>query len=522
MKTQQLIKYMFGLLLGGGLIFGGTSLQAQTMVCATDSVELQAGTFTGTIQWQSSTDNVNFGNITGANTPSHVVLPASKTWYRAQIVDGTCDPVYSDTAEVIPTAQPIITVNGPMTFCPGDSTELMAPSGTGYLWSNGETTQNIIVYASGSYSVAVSDTNGCTVSSDTVMISVINVTADAGADTTLNCGDSLMLGGSPTATGGTAPYTYLWGPDRGLSSTTAANPMLYPICAGAYWVTVTDTSGCMDSDTINITTTGTPPADSVTVTYTGTIVDWVVPACVTNVRIKAWGAQGGNSTWSTFRAGGNGAFMSGDFVVCPGDTLKILVGQQGESAAIGGGGGGTFVATSGNIPLCVAGGGGGASSDQNGVAAVITQNGTMDSQNIIAGGSAGNGGSACTGSQNNGGGGGGFLTDGQDAQPSSGLNWGRGGAAFVNGGQGGIPGRGDGACTQDPYGGFGGGGSATCNTVGGGGGGGYSGGAGGPHISNCGASPRAGGGGGGSFNAGSNQVNSPGVNTGNGQVIISW
>lgn len=258
----------------------------------------------------------------------------------------------------------------------------------------------------------------------------------------------------------------------------------------------------------------------VTITTQG-IQEWVVPS-TGNYSIQAVGAAGGNSVYSGTVNGGNGSDMYGEFNLTAGQTLYIMVGQTGETDAVGGGGGGTYVVLSGS-PLIVAGGGGGASSDQPGVSAVSTQDGTYCSMNIISGGTGGNGGNACLTSTNNGGGGGGFYTDG--VSPNSGApseTNGFGGQGFLNGGVGGLPGRLDGACSADAYGGFGGGGSTTCNTVGGGGGGGYSGGAGGQHYGNCGGgSIRAGGGGGGSFNSGTNQTNLAGTNTGDGYVVIT-
>ncbi len=262
---------------------------------------------------------------------------------------------------------------------------------------------------------------------------------------------------------------------------------------------------------------------SQTFNYTGQIDTFIVPTGVTTLTIEATGAAGGNSTWATLRPGGKGSYIKGDVSVSSGDTILVLVGQQGESAAVGGGGGGSFTALINNTPLVIAGGGGGASSDQSGVNASITNNGTNCSGNLILGGTSGNGGAACGPNGNSGGAGGGFLTDGASSNTNGPSTVGGfGGKSFTNGGTGGIPGRLDNACTQDAFGGFGGGGSTSCNTVGGGGGGGYSGGAGGPHISQCGASQRFGGGGGGSFNAGTNTIDSVGVGTGNGLVVITW
>ena len=176
-----------------------------------------------------------------------------------------------------------------------------------------------------------------------------------------------------------------------------------------------------------------------TITTQG-IQEWTVPTTGLYL-IEAGGASGGNSTWSTLMAGGNGAEMSGEFTLTAGQVVNVLVGQVGESAAVGGGGGGSFVAIAG-APLLVAGGGGGASSDQQGVGAVTAMDGTYDSQSIIAGGTSGNGGLACMNvNGNNGGAGGGFYTDG--ASPNTGgasENNGFGGLSFLNGGVGAQPG----------------------------------------------------------------------------------
>lgn len=112
----------------------------------------------------------------------------------------------------------------------------------------------------------------------------------------------------------------------------------------------------------------TPLAGEVTsTTNNGTpgIQKWVVPTTGT-YRIEGYGAQGAvfDATY------GRGALMMGDFALTQGDTLWILVGQEGsanglESYGHGGGGGGTFVAIgSGTLstttPLLAAGGGGAA------------------------------------------------------------------------------------------------------------------------------------------------------------------
>ena len=253
-------------------------------------------------------------------------------------------------------------------------------------------------------------------------------------------------------------------------------------------------------------------AQTISFNYTGTVQSYTVPAGVTTLTISASGAQGGGNT-----GGGLGALMSGDFTVTPGETIYIVVGQQGQlqiggqSQNSSGGGGGSFVYRNANNLLLAAGGGGGLC-NYAGSGAIhqdahgkITPDGGSDQSGAYLGGIAGAGGSAGLWSNTPcAGGGTGWLSAG--GGPFGGgdltLNW-VGGSPFCGGGGGGCGG----------YGGFGGGGGSGNHYGGGGGGGGYSGGGGGTDPTH--------GGGGGSFNAGINQVNVPGINQGNGVVTIT-
>ena len=80
-------------------------------------------------------------------------------------------------------------------------------------------------------------------------------------------------------------------------------------------------------------------------------------------RIEAIGAAGGysrNSNNGQYR--GRGARMIGTFALSKGETIRILIGQEGGINRVdntAGGGGGTFVVRGSNTPLIIAGGGGG-------------------------------------------------------------------------------------------------------------------------------------------------------------------
>ena len=78
------------------------------------------------------------------------------------------------TVNALP-AIPTITAGGPITFCNGGNVILTSSAGTSYLWSNGATTQSINVTTAGSYTVQVTNANGC--QSAVSAATVVNVNA---------------------------------------------------------------------------------------------------------------------------------------------------------------------------------------------------------------------------------------------------------------------------------------------------------------------------------------------------------
>lgn len=83
-------------------------------------------------------------------------------------------PVTINTQPATP-AKPTITASGPTMFCPGGSITLTATTGAAYQWSNGNTTQSITVNQSGSYSVVVKNSDGCSSpASDITTVTVVD------------------------------------------------------------------------------------------------------------------------------------------------------------------------------------------------------------------------------------------------------------------------------------------------------------------------------------------------------------
>lgn len=130
----------------------------------------------------------------------------------------------------------------------------LAPSGGTapytYSWSNGAVTQDLSNLAAGTYSVVVTDANGCTASSTVVITepAALSVTIDATTNVSCNSGTNGMI--MSTVAGGTMPYTITWSDGvSGIEDRTG-------LSAGTYIVNVTDACGV----TVSASATLTEPA----------------------------------------------------------------------------------------------------------------------------------------------------------------------------------------------------------------------------------------------------------------------
>ncbi|MBK8610857.1 MAG: hypothetical protein IPL84_13195 [Chitinophagaceae bacterium] len=132
--------------------------------------------------------------------------------------------------------------------------------------------------------------------------------------------------------------------------------------------------------------------------YTGAVQTWVVPAGVTSIHVKAWGAQGNRN--AGYIAGGLGGFAEGDLAVTPGQTLWFNVGGGATTSRTGGFNGGGDGGDNTGCAAAIAGGGGGASDVRN------TAN-TLANRRIVAAGGGGAAGDRTAGCGRGTGGGGG-------------------------------------------------------------------------------------------------------------------
>lgn len=187
------------------------------------------------------------GSVSFEATPSHM-YSAPGSYLASLIVTSTSGCVDTISKAVVVHELPDTTIRpfGPTEFCPGDSVELSAASGyASYLWSTGETTQNIIVRETGTYCVTVTTAFGCVGDSCIDVVKFDPPIADAGNDTTISKGYLAILHGS----GGVG---YEWSPAATLYDQYAATTSARPLEDTEFQLIVTDTNGCKDTAFVTV------------------------------------------------------------------------------------------------------------------------------------------------------------------------------------------------------------------------------------------------------------------------------
>jgi hypothetical protein len=291
------------------------------------------------------------GNLGGPNLNN---LPAGP--YTLQIIDSKGCFALATVTLIDPPAV-VVSLSVSNISCYGFADGSIASGVTGgtpgysYLWSNLATTPNIGNLIAGTYTVTVTDSNGCTgVASATVTepaplsvaITKINVSCYGGSD------------GSATATvnGGTGPYTYQW---NGISG----GPTNSNLSANTYSLVVIDSRGCQLQQSYIIQQ---PP--SVTISIVGTDVDCYGNATGGATATAAGGTSPYTYQWST---GASGSSVSGllagtytatatDAAGCTGSATVVINQPAAISLNTIGVNPSTTTSTDGSVGLTVTGG----------------------------------------------------------------------------------------------------------------------------------------------------------------------
>ncbi|PHN07991.1 T9SS type B sorting domain-containing protein [Flavilitoribacter nigricans] len=200
-------------------------IQGTDRFCAGDTVTLAGSTGFDTYQWSN-----------GLSSPNIAINTAGT--YGLTVTDAMgCSGSASFTLTQDP--DPIPAISGATSLCPGATATLDAGSFSGYLWSTGDTTRALTVSTPGTYSLTVTDDNGCSGSTE------VNLPAADSLEVSIQGSATFCAGSSAVLTGEPGFATYAW-------STGAIESSIEVDTEGTYSLTVTDMAGCSGTAAFSI------------------------------------------------------------------------------------------------------------------------------------------------------------------------------------------------------------------------------------------------------------------------------
>ena len=191
------------------------------------------------------TANVGLGYLWNTGAPTQSINVSVAGTYTVTVTQaGGCTAVGSTTVTTNPLPTPVLAGNP--SACAGDSVLISCNVGyTNYLWNTGAITSSIYAPTTGTYTVTVTDANGCTknVSKAITILAnpVPNITGVA----------TICQGNTTTLNAGGGYTSYIWSNGLGTQTITTGT-------ANIYTVTVTAANGCTGKDTLQVTVNPLP------------------------------------------------------------------------------------------------------------------------------------------------------------------------------------------------------------------------------------------------------------------------
>ncbi|MBK9274862.1 MAG: gliding motility-associated C-terminal domain-containing protein [Flavobacteriales bacterium] len=300
-------------------------LGPDSLLCGVTAFTIQANSPGSTVVWGNGSTGQQF-QATGSGTYTATATSAQGC-VSTDAVTLTFAPMPIDALQDI-------------TACSTTSVTLDAGNpGSSYLWNTNATGQSIPVTTSGTYSVLVTDPQGCSATFDAQVVLVEPPVVDLGPDTTVCTGPGVVLdAGNPGS-------TYLW-------STGATGQTISPSQSGLYGVLVSN-SVCQASDSVMLTVLPGPvdgPIDATACTGEPVLLDagnpgstyaWSTGATTRTITAATAGTY---TVLVTTAQGCTGSFdaavtfvpwpvvdLGPDTALCQGDVLTLDAGNPGAA-----------------------------------------------------------------------------------------------------------------------------------------------------------------------------------------------
>ena len=211
------------------------------------SISFAANGGTSAYTYSIGTGNQGNGTFTGLSAGSYTVTITDANG----CVASSSTVTLSDPAAISLSAAQTVAIS-----CAGfndGQANATASGGTGslsYLWSDGQNTATATNLAAGTYTVTVTDANGCNSTSSVSLTDPAGMASAAGVTSSYNGADISCFGatdGELTASvsGGTPGYSFLWSDGQ-------TNAIASGLSDGSYTVTITDQSGCTTVSTASV------------------------------------------------------------------------------------------------------------------------------------------------------------------------------------------------------------------------------------------------------------------------------
>lgn len=291
-----------------------------------------------------------------ANAPT--VSATIGTYGVNPLINTSYDLTVEDTDGCISTASylvntnslPVANAGGLQEICDGESITLNGSAtggggGYGYSWTTGDNTPNTTVSPgiNTTYTLTVDDVNGCidTDDADVVVNALPTVTPNT-VTSPICLGLSSVINANAAPAGLATISSYLWTNSGTLTSGAIASPTATPIVSGinTYSVTVTDSKGCINTASTDITVL---PAPSISISSAAN------PICRTDVATLSASSDKTITSWSW----DGGASITSNYVVSPANSttysLTVIDNETCTNTA-------TFTLNVNPLPLVNAGG----------------------------------------------------------------------------------------------------------------------------------------------------------------------
>ena len=212
----------------------------------------------------------NSATLSADNVSNPIATPTVTTTYSVTVTDlNGC----TNTDDVLITVNPLPVVDAGLdqTICESESIQIgglpTGPTGSTYIWDNAASLDNATIanpnaspIVTTTYTVTVTDVNGCSSIDDIIITVNPQPDADAGLDQTICALQTVQIGGSPTSS--VAGAIFLWDNSASLSADNIANPLAGPTTTTTYTVTVTHPNGCTKTDQVTVNVNPIPTADA--------------------------------------------------------------------------------------------------------------------------------------------------------------------------------------------------------------------------------------------------------------------